>query len=427
MRRRRWRDAAGQATSEYVALVALVAVVATLSAGLTAGGVGGQVLAGLQRGLCRVAGVRCSPPQHTRDELAPCPVERTTSAESLQGALELMTLGGGASLSAVRMSDGRVQITLTSGETDGGAMGLGYSIGLGRRHGATAAVDVEQHFAPGRSWTLPNAAAAHAFLARYGAKATVGGKAVDLLRSGCSILCDAIGWRPHAELPPADEVSFQRGVSGQLDGTLGSAGLETSSDHTLGVRVERDGGRTLYLSFDGAVGAALLSTAGLGVEREQQAVAAFTLDARERLVELSVETVGSGAAAGMAQPSVGRAWARAEGDVGLVTESTATLDLRDRRNRAAALALRRTLAGGLAPQRLLRSAAAVGRRIARTGVVDRRTYALTRSDAAFGGTLVLGAQLGGGFERSHEHMRLLSAQTRLPGLPFLPRDDCRSA
>jgi len=410
-----------------VALVALVAVVLALAAGLTAGGVGGELLAGLQRGLCRATGVRCPPAQHPRDQLDPCPVERTTSAESLEGAFEVLTLGGGASLSAVRMSDGRVQITLTSGETVGGTVGLGYSIGVGHGRGSTATVDVRRHFAPGRSWTLPSAAAARAFLERYGAKATVGGKAVDLFRSGCSLLCDAIGWRPHAELPPADEVSFERGVSGRFDGALGSAGLETFSDRVMGVRVGRDGSRTLYLDFDGAVGAALLSTAGLGVERERQAVAAFTLDARQRLVELSVETVARGAAAGLVQPSVGRAWARAEGGVAFVTESTATLDLRDRRNRAAALALRRTLAGRLAPRQLQRRAAAVGRQIARTGIVDRRTYALTRSDAAFGGTLVLGAQLGGGFERSHEHMRLLSAQTRLPGLPFLPRDDCRSS
>lgn len=427
MRRWRWQDPAGQATSEYVALVALVAVVLALAAGLTAGGVGGRVLAGMQRGLCRVADVRCPQAQRPRDELDPCPVERTTSAESLEGALEVMRLGGGASLSAARMSDGRVQITLANAEMVGGAIGLGYSISFGRRHGATATVDVEQHFAPGRSWTLPNADAARAFVERYGAKATVGGKAVDLLRSGCSILCDAIGWRPHAVLPPADEVSFERGQSGQLSGTLGIAGLETYSDQVVGLRVRRDGGSTLYLGFDTTVGAALLSAAGLGAEHRQQAVAAFTLDARHRLRELSIETVGGGAASATLQLSGERAWVRAHGDAGLVTEATATLDLRDRRNRAAAVSLWRTLRGQLAPERLRRSAEAAERRIARNGVVDRRTYALTSSDTGLGATLVLGAQLGGGFARSREHMRLLSAQTRLPGLPFLPRDDCRAS
>lgn len=427
MRPWRWRDAAGQATSEYVALVTLVAVVLALAAGLTSGGVGGQVLAGLQRGLCRVADVRCPQAQPpARDELDPCPVERTTSTESLEGVLEVMALGGGASLTAVRMSDGRVQIALADVQTVGGAMGLGYSIGLGRRHGAKATVDVERRFAPGRSWTLPDAAAARAFLERYGAKATVGGKAVDLVRSGCSILCDAIGWRPHAVLPPADEVSIDLGLTAGLGGSVGIAGLGMSSSRLLGARFRHDGGSTWYLGFDAAVGAALLSAAGVGVEHQQQAVAAFTLDALHRPLELSIETVGGGTASGTLQAG-GRAWARADGDAGLVTESTATLDLRDRRNLAAAVAWRRTLAGRLAPRRLRRSAAALGRRIAREGVVDRRTYALTGTTTAIGGTLVLGTQLGGGFERTREGMRLLSAETRLPGLPFLPRDDCRSA
>jgi hypothetical protein len=424
--RRRWQEAAGQATGEYVALVALVAVVLTLAAGLTTGGLGSRVLAGLQRGLCEVTAVRCPPAQRPRDELDPCPVERTTQTESLGGAFEVMTLGGGRALTTVRMSDGRVRIALSDVETIGGATGFGYAIGLGRRHGATATVKIERQFAPGRSWTLPGAGAARAFLERYGAKATVGGRAVDLVRSGCSILCDAIGWRPHAALPPADEVSIDRGLSVRLDGALGPADLGTSSDRVLGARFQRGGASTWYLSFDTAVGAALLSAAGLGAERRQHAVASFTLDAGQRPVELSVETVDGTAASGTLQ-AARRVSARADGAVALVTESSATLDLRDPRNLAAAAALWRTLRGGLAPARLLRDAAAVGRRIAREGVVDRRTYALESSATAIGGTLVLGAQLGGGFERTHEGMRLLSAVTRLPGLPFLPRDDCRPA
>jgi len=426
MRRWSWRDAAGQATSEYAALVALVASVLALAGGLTSGGAGGAVLAGLQRGLCQVADVRCPQPRRPRDELDPCPLERTTSAESLAGAFELLRLGGGRSLTAVRTSDGRVQIALADVETVGGVIGLGWSIGVGARHGATATAEIERRFAPGRSWMLPNAAAARAFLKRYGAKATVTGRALDAVRSGCSILCDAIGWRPHAALPPADEVSIDRGLSGRLGGTLGVAGAELSDSRMLGARLRRDGGSTWYLGFDATVGAALMDAAGLGFERADQAVVSFALDARRRPVELSVQTVRSDAT--LATLRAGRrVSARADGAAAYVTESSATLDLRDRRNLAAAVALRRTLAGRLDPARLLRSAAAVGKLIAREGVVDRRTYALSGSSTAIGGTVVLGAQLGGGFERTREGMRLISAQTRLPGLPFLPRDDCRPA
>jgi hypothetical protein len=422
---RRWRSAGGQATSEYVALVALVAVVLALAAGLTSGGVGGQVLAGMQRGLCRVADVRCPAPARARDTLDPCPVERTTSAESLTGAFEVVMLGGGATLTAVRMSDGRVQLTLANVATVGGELGLGFSIG--RRHGATAGVSIGRRFAPGRSWTLPNAAAARAFVERYGAQATVAGKAVDVVRSGCSILCDAIGWRPHAALPPADETTIDRGLSGRLDGALGIAGLEASSGRLLGARLQRDGGSTWYLGFDAAAGAALLSSAGFGVEGQHQTVVSFTLDRRQRPLQLAVETVASDASSGTLQAAGGRTSVRVDGAVAHVRELKATLDLHDERNRAAAVAFRAALDDQLTAVRLRRSAAALGERIARAGVVDRRTYALSSAATEIGGKLVLGAQLGGSFERTREGMRLLSAETRLPGLPFLPRDDCRPA
>ncbi|MGB2712387.1 MAG: hypothetical protein WBC33_12835, partial [Conexibacter sp.] len=65
----RLRSARGQATGEYVALVALVAVVLVLAAGLTSGGIGGQLLGALQRGLCRVAGQTCPRPLIARADL----------------------------------------------------------------------------------------------------------------------------------------------------------------------------------------------------------------------------------------------------------------------------------------------------------------------------------------------------------------------
>ena len=79
----RLRGAGGQATTEYVALVALVAVALALAAGLTSGGVGGQVLAGLQRGLCRVAPVGCPRSEPPRPDLAACPLERRTRRDEL--------------------------------------------------------------------------------------------------------------------------------------------------------------------------------------------------------------------------------------------------------------------------------------------------------------------------------------------------------
>jgi hypothetical protein len=422
----RWREARGQATSEYVALVALVAVVLALAAGLTVGGLGGQLLAGMQRALCQLTGTACEPPRPSADELAPCPVERTASSESLEGAFEVIRLGNGASLATVRGSDGRVTVTLANETSAGGEAAIGAKLAIGGRHGAELAGGMEASSASSRSWTLSSVAAARAFVDRYGSKATLGGKAVDLVRSGCSILCDAIGWRPHAELPPPDEVYFGRGTAATLTASLGSAGIDASNRSLLGARLRRDGSSTWYSELGASTGAALsLGAASLGAGSRTQTAVAYTLDARQRPIELAFHSVARNDAHGAAGAQRGRVVAALGAGDARVTEVDATLDLHDPRNRVAAAALATALHDPLAIATLHRRAEAVLGRIRRTGVIDRRTYALTGSAVELGAQLALGAQLGGAFARAHEGMRLLSAETRLPGLPFLPRDDCR--
>jgi hypothetical protein len=424
----RFGDRRGQATSEYVALVLLVAVVLALAAGLTSGGVGGQALAGLQRGLCRVAGAACAQPQLPSADLAPCPVERSTSVETLDGAFEAVKLGRRGTLTAVRTSDGRVTVTLADGTTIGGELGLGFTFGLGDRHGGEVTAGIEASVMSGRSWTLPNAAAARAFVDRYGAKATIGGKAVDLVRSGCSILCDAVGWHPHAELPPPDELSMGHGLAAKLTVPPALASVRASGGGLLGARLRRDGTNTWFLQLDGSAGGDLeLDQDTLGAAWQRQTVLSYTLDAHQQPTRLVIHTVGRTGGRGMLRGARGRL----KGGIGAggarVTELDATLDLHDARNRAAAAAFVAALRDPLAPDELRRSALAVRERVARAGAVDRRTYALSSSAFELGAKLTLGAQLGGAFSRTHEGMRLLTAETRLPGLPFLPRDDCRAA
>jgi hypothetical protein len=425
----RWRDASGQGTSEYVALVALLAVVLTLAAGITAGGIGGRVLAGLQRGLCHVAGTACTRPQPPRDDLTPCPVERTMSGESLEGAFEVVKLGGGATLTAVRSSDGRVTVTLAGRTTEGIEVGVGSELALGgsRRGEATAGTQASKDTS--RSWTLPSPATARAFVERYGSKATVGGKVVDLVRSGCSILCDAVGWRPHAELPPPDEEYLGAGDAVSLIASLGPASLHASSGGSvLGMRVGRDGASTWFVQLDAALGAELALGAGtLGAGSQRRSVVAYTLDARRRPTELAIQTVIEVGGSGAVSDEHDRAKAMLADGGAHVTELDATLDLHDPRNLAAAAAFADALRDPRQIDALQRSVAAVKERILQTGVVDRRTYELSGTAFELGAQLALGTQLGGSFARTREGMRLLSAETRLPGLPFLPRDDCRVA
>ncbi len=424
----RWSDARGQATSEYVALVLLVAVVLALAAGLTSGGVGGQVLAGLQRGLCAVSGTACPRVEPPGPDLAPCPLERTTRRESLDGAVDFLDLGSSGTLTTVRGSDGRVTVSLIDASALRGEVGLGLHVSIGEREGDEVTATLGASFASGRSWTLPNAAAARAFVDRYGSKATIGGKAVDELRSGCSILCDAVGWRPHAELPPPDETYTAKGGLAELKVPLIVATAEASGGALVGARTRRDGSSTWFLQLDVSYGLrAVLGDDALTAGRQRQAVVSYSLDAQGRPSQLVIHAVtrmGGRVTLGGSRKGLS---GKLGGGSQLVTELDGTLDLHEAQNRAAADAFVRALKDPLATGELERRAAALHERIASAGIVDRRTYAMASSSFALGGKVAVGAQLGADFERAQEGMRLLSAETRLPGLPFLPRDDCRTA
>lgn len=423
----RSRSEAGQATTEYVALVALVAVVLTLAAGLTSGGLGSNVLAGIQRGLCRVGGATCARPIVPRADLDPCPLRRGARAEQLSGTLAVLRLGSSGTLSAVRASDGRVTVTLADGGSARGTAGAGVSFAIGRRSfGGRAEAGVSATWTSGRSWTLPSEAAARRFVAAYGAKATIGGHVVDRIRSGCSLLCDAIGWRPHPRLPEPDEVFQGAGSSATLSTLLGAASAEASHTTVLGYRIRRDGTTTGYLQIDAAVGGQLgFGGLSLGGERAREAVLAYTVDRRGRPLELTAHrtseatvrlAVEAKRGAGVADLDVGR---------GATMELDASLDLHDPANRAAALDLLRAIAHRPPLGELVARARALGVRFAEAGELDRRIYAVEHSSVGVGAMLGLGVQVGGALERTTSGLRLLSAETRLPGLPFLPRDDCR--
>jgi hypothetical protein len=138
---------------------------------------------------------------------------------------------------------------------------------------------------------------------------------------------------------------------------------------------------------------------------------------------------GSGRAA--LAPAVGRGAVRGAGggslDRGAVVELDATLDLTDPDNLATATALVEALTDVRQLPAIESRIAALGERIDRHGQIDLRAYELNRSASSFGGSLALGLKVGAALDRSSRELRLVDALTRLPGLPFLPRQDCLSA
>jgi hypothetical protein len=423
------RGAQGQATAEYVALVALVGVVLALAAGLTSGGLGSNVLAGIQRGLCRVVGGACARPIAPRADLDPCPLTRAERAEQLSETLAVVRFGASATLSAVRTSDGHVTVTLADGGSSGRVAGAGLRLSVGTHAiGGQAEAALAATWTSGRSWTLPNEAAARRFVAAYGAKATIGGQAVDLVRSGCSLLCDAIGWRPHPQLPQPDEVFEGAGATASLSGSLGAADGELSLGAVLGSSIRRDGATTWFLQLDGSATAQLgFAGLSLGVAGAALAVLSYSVDRDGRPLRLAAHLAGEADAEIGLQAARRASEANGAARRGAAVELDAILDLHDPVNRAAALDVLGALTRPRALLDLPARARVLGTRFAAAGVLDRRVYALQRSTTGAALTLGLGVEAGGAFERTTSGLRLLSAETRLPGLPFLPRDDCRPA
>ncbi len=424
---RRWRDTAGQAAGEYVALVALVAVVLALASGLTAGGIGGQLLAGLQRGLCRVADVQCPSPQRPRDELDPCPVERREEDERLGVTIAVAQFGRSGTLSLVQASDGGASVTLSDGGDAGLSVGVGARLRVGDdAMGARLAADAGIAWSSGRSWSFPDVATARRFVGRYGRKATIGGQLLDDVRGTCSLLCDAIGWRPHAELPEPDETYSEAGVAGRLTAAFGSADGSIGGGGLLGRRRARDGSGTWYVKLGAQATAGLaLPAVELDASGESEVVLGYELDAAGRPLALHASVAGAlSADAELSLRTAGVT--RAEG-LGAVTELEATLDLRDPANRAAAATLLDALRDPAALASITARARALGTRIAQDARIERRTYVVRREANGVGAGIGLGAKLDGGLDRTTTVLRLVGAETRLPGLPFLPRDDCRPA
>lgn len=418
----------GQASGEYVALIAVAGCVLLALVALTSGGLGSHVLGGLQRGLCAVTGRVCAVRVAERDRLAPCPLERRISEEKLSETIASVKLGSSGTLTAVRSSDGRVVVTLADGSLAGAEIGVGARLLLGRSLGADAKAGAALAWGSGRSWQFPDAASAARFVASYGDKATMRGKLADEVRSACSLLCDALGWRPHPQLPPPDEIHVEGGAMATLTGAFG-IGAEGDASALLGRRVARDGETTWYLRLGASAGAALrLPGAEAALAGGQRTVLSYRVGADGRPlalgVHLAAEGTGRVALAGGARRGRGSGSGASGAQRGGAVEVEATLDLADPANRAAAAGVLAALRDG---SEGLERAGALGRRLAQHGQVDVRRYAMETGGTKVGATVALGLSIGGAFERTTKGLRLVAATTRLPGLPFLPRDDCRPA
>jgi len=395
----------GQASVEYVGLIALVAAL------LVAGGIAAfgpalaeRVVEGFRRALCAVTGGACDLGRE------PCVVASEEVRERGEVTALVVSVGRDHAVLRERRSDGSVLVTVIDGldagvEVAGGGEG---ALRVGRRElGAGSALRgaLIAEGGGGRTWLARDAREAEAIVAAIGSDGRL-----RWLTAPYRTVGGVLGLRGE---PEAAEVYLEGGVrargAGELALPWADAQLRAVVAGAGGVRWNRHSGeRTFYLARSGELAGALASVlgdAGGGVRGDGRL--ALTLDRRGRLLRLT----------GLA------AYERSDGrDRGRRTELEATLALDDPA-RAAAV---RTLLLGLATRGAGRGLALHGllARLRAEGRIDRRVYATARDDAGLGGRLTAAGALRAQALRTTTGTRLLDAASRASGGPWLRRDDC---
>jgi Flp pilus assembly pilin Flp len=376
------RDQTGQTTTEYAALLALVAAaLAGAGAVVGLGAVATAVADGLRTGICIVAGDVCRASDAAAAGLSPCTVAEHTRGEGLTFTVASVRLGADDGWTAARRSDGSVLITHTEGRKVGGKVGVGVEASpLGLDVGVDGKLDYA--LGSGRAWEFPDAASAVRFLEsedrddveptwRFGDAGAVLAGGVDAGVAGVEL----------TEL----ESSAEAGAGVRVGRGLTTYYIRTGFD-ALDVRAWLPG---VSARFDGPPG--------------RGTIAEVTRDAAG-VRELAFRTVGPGARGGQ------------------VVETVARLDLREPANRAAAEPL---LARRLPwPPAVTRELRTLMRRAVTTGVVERAVYDVRDGSAEVKLAAKLGLVLGVDGKEVEIDRRLVAASAWTHGSRERERADC---
>jgi hypothetical protein len=416
----RLRDQRGQATIDYVALIALLAVLITVTASLTgfAPGIVNATLGQFRRALCVVRGGDCP-----AVALQPCVVSSKRDAHHVAVSIVLFRVDEDHVVLRERMSDGTVRLTVSEQDGAGVTAGLGGQAKL-KLKGRTVGFAREM-----QGTALGVLGRGSVYLARDDREAD---DILRALRSGIQLMP---GIRIGGRHPHAQSQFFEGGVRGLGRIGLGSiaagASLDAMAGGMLGASRNRDSGEVTISLSAGGGGLALLTTllAGPVGANDAQAGLAVTLDRHGSPISLLLEAAGS-ASGGASLPSrlarlVGTADDRDLSQASLDTagrrwELGARVNLRDPDVAAAWKAFRHDPTSGDAIR-------ALGTVLRDRAQLDVRSYAM-RGDSTGGSVgvavgLKLGAELGHNVDRA----QLLTASTRPPDGLWERRFDCQQA
>jgi hypothetical protein len=402
------RSEHGQATVDYVALIAAGALLlgaAAAVAGAGAPGVANGVLAQFRSALCVVSGAACPPAPRP-----PCTVASMRDVRHVGVSLALVRLDDDRIVLRERLSDGTIRLTVVQRDSAGVEVGAGGGARLELR-GRSIGGDRE---------------------ARAGVQGVLGHGEVFYARGEheADALLRAIGRRrPGSGGPRASEVLVEGGVRGlasvDLGATRAAGRLAGIADAMLGARRDRRSGELQISLGAGAAGAGLVAVAmgGNTGALDGQAVLGLTLDRDRRPLELSLSASGSVAAGELLPSALARPLERAGGrgaassTAGRRWELGARVDLRDPEVAAAWRAFRRAPAGLAAIRRL-------GEQLRDRAVTEVRSYRVDSSSDGVSAAAAVGLRVGGELERTIDRSRLLAAATRPPFGLWEARVDC---
>jgi phosphoglycolate phosphatase-like HAD superfamily hydrolase len=392
--------AAGQASLEYVGLLALVAMaiaVAAPAAGLA--GVPAEVSRVVRTGVCIVGGDICRPSDAAAAGLDPCTLSDERRGGGLAVTILSVRIGGDHQWLVARRSDGTVAVTKVARDDAAASGGLGYELGpLKAGIEAQAGLRV----ASGIGWEFPDAATARRFLAaaHYGLSPAIR-RWPAAWRSGEAGLA-VRGWAGLGVVATGEDgASRGNGEGASLEAP--AAGIEVAAGSALGARIAR-GLTTLYLRaetegprttglFDGLLDAG----------RRGPVVAEYTRD-RSGPRELAFRTSAPGAR---------------EREV---VETVARLDLRVPANRAVAARLLRHRAPW--PPSVAATLRGAVRRAVRVGTVERSVYAVEDGSRSLELAARAGAEVGLEAGYSRVDRRLVEASAWTAGSKERAREDC---
>lgn len=420
----------GQATTEIVALLAVVLVLVGAAAALARPGAPGVVNATLgqvRRALCVVTGAAC-PVQRPQ----PCVVSARSDRRHLSLAVSVIRVDDDHVILRERLSDGSVRLTVTgrAGAGVGALLGVeghvtigGRTVGIGTHVDATLLALLGR----GRVFRARDGPAADRLEARLRSRVRLG-----VLDGPYRALRGLLGGGGDDDGPRPDEVYTEGGLqstAGAEAGRVGTVRLDALGSAVAGVRRDRIGRRTtVYLRLDRGVGLLLSAALGAAGRLDATGLLALTLDARRRPVELSLQAVGDvGAAADvpdsleglleLGTPSRAAAPDHRLRGTGRRWEAEARLDLTDPRVAAAWAAFRRDPAS-------LAAISALGARLRDRARLDVRSYATADDRSGVGAQVGYGGGVGFTADHDRRDSRLLGASTRPPGGAWEQRSDC---